>query len=104
MKSMKGVLTYPGSTIPEDAATLEHIYPRNDIRRYAHAGACKKFWTVCACYECNIKRDNQQKTKIYSYKKRAEAEIFDIRILVDPFYVSKTHLFHFVFDPFTGIM
>lgn len=67
------VPTYEGKHFPDNLATVEHIYPRTDIRR----ALCGKI--VIACYKCNngkAAKENQDLARsIWS-------NIFDIRNLL----------------------
>lgn len=60
-----------------NTATIDHVYPRYDIRRYAMGGDKK---VVLCCYECNQKRTrrdfNAMNDQYYT-----ETNIYDIRLI-----------------------
>ena len=49
------LVTFGHGRLKNYHATLEHIYSRIDIRRYAHGGGK----TVMACYGCNQSMNNR---------------------------------------------
>lgn len=94
--------------LPDDAATLEHIYSKHDIRRYAKIGKLyykqKGKWTVCCCYKCNNGRGSLEAKLCNSWPPGYKKHVFDIRILINPTFITKKQLFHLVFGNFSGIM
>lgn len=56
-----------GGQVPDNVATIEHLYSKKDQRRHD----CKRLRipspTVIACYKCNHKRGGEY-AEIYAYK------------------------------------
>lgn len=57
--------------LPEDYPTVEHLYPKTDLRRYCKRGAVK----TISCFKCNNERS---KTNINGSSKMKEGLLIDI--------------------------
>lgn len=66
----------------DDTATIDHLYSRFDLRRYAVGGNHWKAM-VCACRKCNGDRSFEEHRSINAMGLEAMQEIFDIRALID---------------------
>lgn len=68
-----------GGTTPLNAATIDHVYSKNDIRRFTERG---KWSLVLSCYECNKNKNIRERCVLSDNTYKRLYPPFDIRELL----------------------